>query len=167
MLATQVAHDDGPSILCLPSAWDAAEAASQPARGNRLEVGRGRVLRAGGQVALLSLGATLRACMEASEMLAVSGVAATVADARFAMPLDADLVARLAREHELLVAVEDERIGGFGASVLAVLAREGLLDGGSPRIRTLALPCRVAGRDARTIAEAVLSARGPGRRALG
>lgn len=167
MVVTQAALDDGPSVLCLPTALDGAEAEAQPARGMRLEVGRGRVLRAGGQVALLSLGATLQACIEATEILAVAGVRATVADARFAMPLDADLVGHLAREHELLVAVEDERIGGFGAAVLAQLARGGLLDGGAPRIRTLALPCRAAGSDARTIAEAVLSARGPGLRALG
>jgi 1-deoxy-D-xylulose-5-phosphate synthase len=131
------------------------------------------VLREGSSVALLSFGARLGECLKAADDLAAQGVACTVADARFAKPLDRDLVQRLARGHELLVTIEEGSVGGFGGHVLELLAREGVLDKGL-KVRTLVLPdvfieqdtpaamYAKAGLDARGIAAAVQ--RGLGRK---
>jgi 1-deoxy-D-xylulose-5-phosphate synthase len=104
-----------------------------------LEIGRGRIVREGSRVALLSLGTRLAECLTAAEQLGQRGLSTTVADARFAKPLDEALILRLAREHEILVTVEEGSVGGFGSHVLHLLARSGLLDGGL-KVRTLTLP---------------------------
>ena len=106
-----------------------------------LEIGRGRVLKEGASVAILSFGGRLAECLKAAETLGAKGLSATVADARFAKPLDTALVERLARGHEVLLTVEEGSVGGFGAFVLHHLAREGLLDQGL-KVRTLTLPDR-------------------------
>src|SRR5215467_3540385 len=99
-----------------------------PERGTPLEIGKGRIVREGSAVALLSYGARLGECLKAAEQLAALGLPATVADARFAKPLDMALVRRLAQEHEVLVTVEEGSIGGFGSFVLSALAGAGLLE---------------------------------------
>jgi 1-deoxy-D-xylulose-5-phosphate synthase len=110
-----------------------------PKRGEILPLGKGRILREGSAVALLSLGARLGEVLRASDQLAGFGLSTTVADARFAKPLDAELVRQLARHHEVLVTIEEGSSGGFGAAVLQLLASEGLLDRGL-KVRTLVLP---------------------------
>jgi 1-deoxy-D-xylulose-5-phosphate synthase len=110
-----------------------------PETGVPLEIGRGRIIREGNTIALLSLGARLGECMKAAQELAAYGLSTTVADARFAKPLDTDLVARLAREHEVVITIEEGAIGGFGSHVLHHLAMNGLLDHGL-KIRTMVLP---------------------------
>ena len=93
-----------------------------PEEGKPLEIGKGRILKEGHKIALLSYGTRLAECLKASEELAALGLATTVADARFAKPLDTDLVLRLAREHEVLVTIEEGSIGGFGGYVMQALA---------------------------------------------
>jgi 1-deoxy-D-xylulose-5-phosphate synthase len=100
-----------------------------PAEGKRLEIGKGRILREGTAVALLSIGTRLAECLAAAEQLAAFGLSATVADARFMKPLDTDLVRRLALNHEVLITVEEGSIGGFGSHVAQFMALDGLLDG--------------------------------------
>jgi 1-deoxy-D-xylulose-5-phosphate synthase len=104
-----------------------------------LEIGRGRVVREGSAVALLSLGTRLQETLRAADILAAHGYSATVVDARFAKPLDEALILRLAREHEALITVEEGAAGGFGAFVLQMLASHGALDRGL-KVRTLTLP---------------------------
>ncbi|MEO8927790.1 MAG: transketolase C-terminal domain-containing protein, partial [Caulobacteraceae bacterium] len=104
-----------------------------------LEIGRGRIVREGTAVAILSFGTRLADSLKAADMLAARGLSATVADARFAKPLDVDLILRLAREHEALITVEEGAAGGFGAFVLHALAEHGALDRGL-KVRTLTLP---------------------------
>ena len=169
MVATAVAIDDRPSALRYPRGEGVG--VEMPQRPEPLEIGRGRILREGTSVAILSLGTRLAASLAAAEELGGYGLSATVADARFAKPLDRDLILRLAREHEVVVTVEEGSSGGFGAAVLHLLAREGALDAGL-RIRPLVLPDRFidqaapdamyaeAGLDARGIVTAVLSALG-------
>jgi 1-deoxy-D-xylulose-5-phosphate synthase len=111
-----------------------------------LEIGRGRVLREGSTVALLSYGARLAECLTAADLLAGYGLSTTVADARFAKPLDADLVTRLARNHEVLITIEEGAFGGIGSQVLRLLATEGLLDRGL-KVRPMALPDRFIDQD--------------------
>lgn len=144
MVATQAALDDGPSAVRYPRGEGVG--APLPARGGPLALGRGRVLREGSTVAVLSYGARLQDALQAADRLAGRGYTATVADARFAKPLDTDLVARLAREHEVLITVEEGSVGGFGALVLQFLAREGLLDSG-PKVRSLVMPDRFLDHD--------------------
>ncbi|MCL4185975.1 MAG: 1-deoxy-D-xylulose-5-phosphate synthase [Rhodobacteraceae bacterium] len=139
MVATAAAWDEGPIAFRYPRGEGTG--AELPARGQPLEIGRGRVVREGTGVAILSYGAHLAACLAAAEGLAVRGVSATVADARFARPLDTGLIDRLARDHAALVTVEQGAEGGFGAQVLHWLARSGRLDAGL-RIRTMTLPDR-------------------------
>jgi 1-deoxy-D-xylulose-5-phosphate synthase len=110
-----------------------------PERGIPLEIGKGRIIREGTTVALLSLGTRLAECLKAADELAARGISATVADARFAKPLDTDLIDRLAREHEVLLTVEEGSVGGFGSLVLHHLALSGALDQGL-KIRPLVLP---------------------------
>ena len=104
-----------------------------------LEIGKGRIVREGNSVAILSLGTRLADSLKAADILAARGFSTTVADARFAKPLDADLILRLAREHEVLITVEEGSVGGFGAFVLHLLAEHGALDRGL-KARTLTLP---------------------------
>jgi 1-deoxy-D-xylulose-5-phosphate synthase len=137
MLATQVALDDGPSALRYPRGEGAG--VTMPEEGKPLEIGKGRILKEGHKVALLSYGTRLAECLKASEELAALGLATTVADARFAKPLDTDLVLRLAREHEVLVTIEEGAVGGFGAHVMQALAEHGMLDRGL-KIRLMVLP---------------------------
>ncbi len=110
-----------------------------PEEGKPLEIGRGRVLREGDKVALLCYGARLGECLKAADELAGYGLSTTVADARFAKPLDTDLVLRLAREHEVMITIEEGSIGGFGSFVLQELAEHGVLDRGL-RFRAMVLP---------------------------
>ncbi len=137
MVATAASIDDTPSAFRYPRGEGTGVAL--PKRGTPLPIGKGRVLREGSAVALLSFGARLPECLVAADQLAGFGLPATVADARFAKPLDMDLLRQLARNHEVLITVEEGSSGGFGAQVLQALAREGLLDRGL-KVRTLTLP---------------------------
>ena len=137
MVATAAAIDDRPSAFRYPRGEGMGVA--MPAEGKPLEIGKGRIMREGSKVALLSFGARLAECLNAADELAAYGLSATVADARFAKPLDTDLVLRLAREHEVLVTIEEGAIGGFGSYVLQTLAEHGALDRGL-KVRTMVLP---------------------------
>ena len=137
MVATQVAIDDRPSALRYPRGEGIGVA--MPEEGQPLEIGKGRVLREGHKVALFSYGARLGECLKAADELAALGLSTTVADARFAKPLDTDLLLRLAREHEVLITIEEGAIGGFGARVLQTLAEHGALDRGL-KVRAMTLP---------------------------
>ncbi len=137
MVATAVAHGSGPIALRYPRGEGVG--VEMPERGQVLEIGKGRVLREGGKIALLSYGTRLGECLLAAEDLAAKGLSTTVADARFAKPLDTDLVRRLAREHEVLITVEEGAIGGFGSFVLHELAHAGLLESGT-KVRPMVLP---------------------------
>lgn len=139
MVATAAAIDDRPSAFRYPRGEGYGLAL--PARGTPLEIGRGRVLREGTSVALLSYGTRLAECMKAAEELGARGLSTTVADARFAKPLDTALVERLAREHAVLLTVEEGSVGGFGSFVLQHLAWRGLLETGL-RVRPMCLPDR-------------------------
>ncbi len=110
-----------------------------PARGTPLEIGKGRILREGTKIAILRFGTRLAECLVAAEDLAAKGLSTTVADARFAKPLDTDLVHRLAREHEVLITIEEGAVGGFASQVLQHLATAGLLDHGL-KVRPMILP---------------------------
>src|SRR5947209_1882103 len=137
MVATQVAIDDRPSALRYPRGEGVG--VEMPEFGVPLEIGKGRVVREGHKVALLSFGTRLAECLKAADELAQLGLSTTVADARFAKPLDTDLVLRLAREHEVLVTIEEGSIGGFGGFVMQALAEAGALDRGL-KIRSMVLP---------------------------
>ncbi len=137
MVATAAAFDEGPIAFRYPRGEGVG--VEIPDIGVPLEIGRGRVVREGSRVALLSLGTRLAECLMAAEQLGQRGLSTTVADARFAKPLDEALILRLAREHEILVTVEEGSVGGFGAHVLHLLARSGALDRGL-KVRTLTLP---------------------------
>ncbi|CUA88117.1 1-deoxy-D-xylulose-5-phosphate synthase [Chelatococcus sambhunathii] len=137
MVATAAAHDAGPIAFRYPRGEGVG--IDMPERGVPLVIGRGRILREGGRVALLSLGTRLAECLRAAEQLEARGLATTVADARFAKPIDTELVLSLAREHECLVTVEEGSIGGFGTQVLHLLARAGVLDHGL-KVRPMVLP---------------------------
>jgi len=137
MVATQVAIDDRPSALRYPRGEGLG--VPMPAEGKPLEIGRGRILREGEKIALLCYGARLGECLKAADELAGFGLSTTVADARFAKPLDTDLVLRLARDHEVMITIEEGAIGGFGSHVLQALAENGVLDRGL-RFRAMVLP---------------------------
>jgi 1-deoxy-D-xylulose-5-phosphate synthase len=137
MVATAVAIDDRPSAFRYPRGEGVG--VELPEDGVPLEIGKGRIVREGSAVAILSYGTRLAECLKAADQLAAFGLSTTVADARFAKPLDTDLVARLARNHELLLTVEEGSVGGFGSFVLQHLARSGLLDRGL-KVRPLVLP---------------------------
>ncbi|HEX9771374.1 MAG TPA: 1-deoxy-D-xylulose-5-phosphate synthase [Kiloniellales bacterium] len=137
MVATQVAIDDRPSGLRYPRGE--AVGLELPERGTALEIGKGRILREGSTVAILSYGTRLHDSLKAAEELAARGLSTTVADARFAKPLDHDLVCRLAKEHEVLLTVEEGAIGGFATQVMHLLAGQGLFDRGL-KFRPLKLP---------------------------
>jgi 1-deoxy-D-xylulose-5-phosphate synthase len=128
MVATAAAHDGGPIAFRFPRGDGIG--VDMPARGVPLEIGRGRVIREGARVAILSFGTRLAEVLIAAEALAARGIAPTVADARFAKPLDRDLILRLAREHEALITIEEGAIGGFGSHVAQLLAEEGIFDRG-------------------------------------
>ncbi|MGO9755763.1 MAG: 1-deoxy-D-xylulose-5-phosphate synthase [Roseiarcus sp.] len=169
MTATCVAHDAGPIAMRYPRGDGVG--VEMPERGVPLEIGRGRVLRQGSRIAILSLGTRLAEALKAAEDLAARGLSTTVADARFAKPLDRDLVLRLAQEHELLITIEEGSIGGFGSHVLSLLAESGLLESGL-KVRAMTLPdvfldhdkpdrlYAKAGLDARAIVAKALEALG-------
>ena len=169
MVATAAAIDDRPSAFRYPRGEGTG--VEIPAFADPLEIGKGRIVREGTAVAIVSFGARLSESLKAADLLAARGFSATVADARFAKPLDLDLLLRLAREHEAIVTVEEGAMGGFGAFVLQALAQHGALDRGL-KIRTLTLPdvfqdqdkpeamYAEAGLDAEGIMRASLSALG-------
>ena len=169
MVATARSIDDRPSALRYPRGEGLG--VPLPARGEILPIGKGRIIREGTSVAILNFGARLGECMKAADKLSAYGLSTTLADARFAKPLDTDLVRRLAQEHEVLLTIEEGAIGGFGAHVLHFAAFDGLLDRGL-KIRPLVLPDRfldqdspermyeTAGLDAKAIVAAVLAALG-------
>ena len=144
MVATATALDDRPSAFRYPRGEGLG--LDLPARGSVLDIGRGRILREGTSIAILSYGARLPECLKAADELATHGLSCTVADARFAKPLDAALVERLAREHEVLITIEEGSILGFGGLVMHHLATRGLLDGGL-KIRPMCLPDRFIDHD--------------------
>jgi 1-deoxy-D-xylulose-5-phosphate synthase len=158
MVATQVAIDDRPSALRFPRGEGVG--VPLPAMGEALALGKGRILREGSSVALLSYGARLAECIRAADELAARGIAATVADARFCKPLDGDLVARLVRHQEVLITIEEGSIGGFAAHVMQHLASVGLLERGA-KLRPMTLPDRFIeqGRPQDQYDEAQLNAR--------
>ncbi|WP_240540153.1 1-deoxy-D-xylulose-5-phosphate synthase, partial [Salinarimonas soli] len=137
MVATAAAYDAGPIAFRYPRGEGVG--VEMPARGEVLAIGRGRVLREGTRVALLSLGTRLSEALKAAEELEARGLSTSVADARFAKPLDEALVLRLAREHEVLLTIEEGSIGGFGSQVLHCLAEHGVL-GRGVKVRSLVLP---------------------------
>jgi 1-deoxy-D-xylulose-5-phosphate synthase len=169
MVATAAAVDDRPSVVRYPRGEGLG--VPMPAEGTPLEIGKGRILQEGDKVALLSYGARLGECLAAARQLKALGLSTTVADARFAKPLDVELVSRLVREHEVLITIEEGSIGGFGTYVLQTLAEQGALDQGL-RVRCMVLPDQfidqdtpaamyaAAGLDARAIVAKVFEALG-------
>ncbi|MDP8995238.1 MAG: 1-deoxy-D-xylulose-5-phosphate synthase [Pseudomonadota bacterium] len=167
MVHTAALHDTGPIALRYPRGNGVGVPLPEPPE--RLEIGKGRVVREGRQVAILSLGTRLAEALQAAEMLEGRGLSATVADLRFAKPLDSELIRRLLATHEVAVTIEEAAIGGFGAHVLTMASDEGLIDAGL-KLRTMRLPDRFqdqdkpekqyeeAGLDAGAIVETVLKA---------
>ena len=139
MVATAARHDTGPIAFRFPRGEGVG--VEMPERGEPLEIGRGRVIHEGERVAILSFGARLQEVERARERLSARGLSPTVADARFAKPLDRDLILRLAADHEALVTIEEGAVGGFGSHVAQLLATEGVFDGGL-RFRSMVLPDR-------------------------
>jgi len=137
MVATAAAIDDRPSALRYPRGEGMG--VPMPAEGKPLEIGKGRIVREGTKIALFSFGARLAECLKAADELASLGLSTTIADARFAKPLDTDLLLRLAREHEVLITIEEGAIGGFAAHVMQALAENGVLDSGL-KLRAMMLP---------------------------
>jgi 1-deoxy-D-xylulose-5-phosphate synthase len=175
MVATATAYDEGPIAFRYPRGDGVG--VDMPARGSVLEIGKGRMMREGTRAAILSLGTRLAESLKAAELLETYGVSTSVADARFAKPLDRELLFRLAREHEILITVEEGSVGGFSAQVFQALSDEGLLDGAGRhplKFRAMVLPdvyldhdkpeklYARAGLDARGIAARVLEAMGRG-----
>ena len=137
MVATAAAHDTGPITFRFPRGEGVG--VEMPERGIPLEIGRGRLIREGGRVAILSFGTRLAEVLKACEALEARGISPTVADARFAKPLDRDLILRLARDHEALITIEEGAVGGFGSHVAHLLAEEGVFDTGL-KYRSMVLP---------------------------
>ena len=169
MVATAVAHDDGPIAFRFPRGDGVG--CDMPTRGVPLEIGKGRVIREGARAAILSFGTRLSEVLKAAEALAQRGIAPTVIDARFAKPLDRDLILNAARHHEAMITVEEGAVGGFGSHVAQLLADEGVFDRGL-KFRSMVLPdifidqaspermYQVAGMDAAQIEAKVLQALG-------
>ncbi len=137
MVRTAAAYDEGPISFRYPRGEGVG--VPMPERGEILEIGRGRIVKQGSKVALLSFGTRLADCLLAAEDLDAAGLSTTVADARFAKPLDHDLIRQLARHHQVVVTVEEGAVGGFGSHVMHFLVNEGLLDNGL-KVRSLVLP---------------------------
>jgi 1-deoxy-D-xylulose-5-phosphate synthase len=159
MVATAAAHDSGPIALRYPRGEGVG--VELPERGEPLPIGKGRVLRKGSRIAILSLGARLAEALKAADELAARGLSTTVADARFAKPLDRELILDLAAGHELLITIEEGSIGGFGSHVLACLSEAGALDNGL-KVRMMTLPDKFLDHDKpeRMYAAAGLDAKG-------
>lgn len=176
MVATAVAIDDRPCAFRYPRGEGIG--VPLPQRAEPLEIGRGRIVREGGRVALLSYGARLQSCLEAASELDARGIATTVADARFAKPLDTALIRQLFSHHELVVTIEEGAIGGFGSQVQQFALERGLLDTGRCRLRSMILPDQFiehgtpsgqyaeAGLDADGIVRTVLAVLEPERRSV-
>jgi 1-deoxy-D-xylulose-5-phosphate synthase len=173
MVATAAAYDDGPIAFRYPRGEGVG--LEMPEYGIPLEIGRGRIIREGTRVALLSLGTRLAEAVKAADMLAAQGLSTTVADARFAKPLDRALVRQLAAHHEVLITIEEGSVGGFGSFVMQQLAEDGMLDGTGRtplKFRSMVLPdiyqdqdkpdrlYAQAGLDAKAIVAKVLSVLG-------
>jgi 1-deoxy-D-xylulose-5-phosphate synthase len=159
MVATAAAYDEGPLAFRFPRGEGVG--LEMPDVGVPLEIGRGRIVREGTRIALISFGTRLGDCLKAAEDLEARGLSTTVADARFAKPLDVDLMLRLAREHEVVLTVEEASIGGFGSYVLRAYAENGLLDQGL-KVRSLVMPDAFVDQDKpeRMYAQAGLDAAG-------
>ncbi|TNF60991.1 MAG: 1-deoxy-D-xylulose-5-phosphate synthase, partial [Rhodobacteraceae bacterium] len=139
MVVTAAEYDEGPIAFRYPRGNGTG--VQMPERGTALDIGRGRIVREGTDAAILSFGTHLDEALVAAEMLEAEGISVTLADARFAKPLDMDLIARLAANHKVLLTLEQGAMGGFGAFVLQAMAAQGLLDG-KLRVRTMCLPDR-------------------------
>ncbi len=137
MVATAAAYDDGPIAFRFPRGEGVG--VEMPADPQPLEIGKGRIIQQGARVAILSFGTRLSEVMVAAEALGAKGITPTIADARFAKPLDADLILRLARTHEALITIEEGAIGGFGSHVAQLLAENGIFDHGL-KYRSMVLP---------------------------
>jgi 1-deoxy-D-xylulose-5-phosphate synthase len=159
MVATAAAYNEGPLAFRFPRGEGVG--LEMPEVGVPLEIGRGRIVREGTRIALISFGTRLGDCLKAAEDLEARGLSTTVADARFAEPLDVDLMLRLAREHEVVLTVEEASIGGFGSYVLQAYAENGLLDQGL-KVRSLVMPDAFVDQDKpeRMYAQAGLDAAG-------
>jgi 1-deoxy-D-xylulose-5-phosphate synthase len=159
MVATAAAHDSGPIALRYPRGEGVG--VDLPKQGEVLPIGKGRVVREGSRIAILSLGTRLGEALKAAEELAARGLSTTVADARFAKPLDRELILKLAATHKLLITVEEGAAGGFGAHVLTLLAEAGALESGL-KVRTMTLPDKFQDHDKpeRMYAAAGLDAKG-------
>ncbi len=138
MVATAASHDDGPIAFRYPRGEGVG--VDLPEQGVPLAIGKGRIVKQGSRIALLSLGTRLAEALKAAEELEARGLSTTVADARFAKPLDEDMILGLARDHEVLVTVEEGSIGGFGSFVLQLLSDRGALDRGTVKVRSMVLP---------------------------
>ena len=166
MVTTAAAYDRGPIAFRYPRGDGVG--VDMPAKGQILEIGKGRIVREGSLIALLSLGTRLKECLLAADELAARGLSTTVADARFAKPIDTQMIEELARTHEVLITIEEGSTGGFGCFVLQHLSESGLLDKGA-RVRTMVLPdlfldqdkpeklYAQAGLDAQAIVERVMA----------
>ena len=137
MVATAAAHDDGP--IAFRFARGEGNGVDMPERGSPLEIGKGRIIAKGGRVALLSFGTRLSEVQKAAEALASKGIEPTIADARFAKPLDREMILDLAETHEALITIEEGAIGGFGSHVAQLLAEEAVFDRGI-KFRSMVLP---------------------------
>ena len=159
MVATAAAFDSGPIALRYPRGEGVG--VELPERGEPLPIGKGRILREGSRIAILSLGTRLAEALKAADELAARGLSTTVADARFAKPLDRELILNLAARHELLITIEEGSVGGFGAHVMACLSEAGALDTGL-KVRTMTLPDKFLDHDKpeRMYAAAGLDAKG-------
>ncbi|KLK93194.1 1-deoxy-D-xylulose-5-phosphate synthase [Microvirga vignae] len=138
MVATAAAYDDGPIAFRYPRGEGVG--VDMPEHGVPLAIGKGRIVKEGSRVAILSLGTRLAEALRAAEELDARGLSTTVADARFAKPLDEKMILKLAREHEVLITVEEGSIGGFGSYVMQLLADKGALDRGTLKLRSMVLP---------------------------
>jgi len=145
MTATAVAIDDGPSALRYPRGNGTG--VEMPEKGEIIKIGKGRIVRKGSSIAILSLGGRMQEALKAADELAVMGFSTTVADARFAKPIDQDLIYKLATSHEVLITIEEGSPGGFGAHVLSFMSGKGLLDS-NLKVRVMTLPDRLMPHDA-------------------
>lgn len=160
MVATAAAHDSGPIAFRYPRGEGVG--VDMPEKGVPLPIGKGRIVREGDRIAILSLGTRLSEALKAAEELEARGLSTTVADARFAKPLDEEMILRLARSHEVLITVEEGSIGGFGSFVLQLLSDKGALDNGTLKVRSMVLPDTYQDQDKpeRMYAQAGLDAAG-------
>lgn len=137
MTATAAAIDDGPSAVRYPRGNGTG--VEMPEKGEVLQIGKGRIIRKGSTIAILSLGGRMQESLKAADELAVMGYSTTVADARFAKPLDQSMIRRLASSHDVFITIEEGSPGGFGAHVVSFMSGEGLLDG-NLKMRVMTLP---------------------------